>query len=189
MQDTMVGRGRDADLSLDSTSSKVGCYSDILMQHQLAVLGRGLHGEDIKSRLLHIGHACMKKTQLSETHPYTHIKESGVMIALESNEVVITHLSNFAGVKRPDQSVFVDHSTPGHVDDPDTILHLCEGLVVEDLGRRRYQRHVEGDEVGSCDGLVERNQLYPEGTGPVGRGVGIMSYHVHPKPFRSPRYL
>jgi hypothetical protein len=50
-----AGLGNDADLSLHSACSKVGCYSHVLMQYQLAVLRWGLHSENIKSCLLHIG--------------------------------------------------------------------------------------------------------------------------------------
>jgi hypothetical protein len=50
-----AGLGKDADLGLHSTCSKVGCYSHVLMQYQLAVFRWRFHGEDIKSRLLPIG--------------------------------------------------------------------------------------------------------------------------------------
>ena len=86
---------------------------------------------------------------------------------------------DLARLERAGQRIDVDQLAPRTVDDPNTVFHLGEGVVVDKtLGFRRYSK-VQGDVIAAREKFVERRQLNTAVVGRFARNKGVMGDHLH----------
>ncbi len=62
---------------------------------------------------------------------------------------------DLAGFESGLEVCFVDHLAAARVDEDDSVLHLVEGLLAEEIGVGREKRHMDGDDVGFREQCVE----------------------------------
>ena len=80
-------------------------------------------------------------------------QRSGIRLHAEDVQSGRRHL---ARAQRVGKRRLVDQLPPGRVDDPDAVLCAGQRLRVEQSARLVVQRHVQGEEVGGGENLVDR---------------------------------
>lgn len=68
---------------------------------------------------------------------------------------VTTVPGKVAGLESVDNSLAVADGATGSVDEPDTLLHLLDGVGVDEAASRLVERAVDGDDVAAREELVE----------------------------------
>ena len=112
------------------------------------------------------------RAQVRGDHNVVHLEERQVGAGF-LDEDVDAGSGDFAGLQRGVEGFLVDEAAAGDVDDVRGALHLLEGLGAEHADGLRRLGHVDADEVGLRQQLVEGHQLHAE-LGGAGRGdVGV----------------
>ncbi len=83
----------------------------------------------------------------------------------------------------------LDDPTPGAVEDPQALLALREGRLVDHVVGVVRQRHVHRDVVGLGKEDIQGHRLDLHPLGPAGRKVGVVGDHPHPEGLGAARHL
>ena len=89
--------------------------------------------------------------------------------------------SDFAFAQSFGECGFVDHFAAGAIDDAHAVLHLGEGVAVDQILCGRAERGVEGDVVGRFEKFGKSEELDVELAGDFGADVGIVGEDGHLK--------
>ena len=86
------------------------------------------------------------------------------------------------------QSVFVNQSAAGAIDDAHTLFHFCNGICIDDVAGLVGQRRVQCDEVSSFQQFFQFNLFHAQFHGAFRRQERIICDNPHFQPdaaFRS----
>ena len=75
---------------------------------------------------------------------------------------IFTGKGDFAGVERVGKVLLHDHLAAAVVDDDDAVLHLGDIFPVDDAGVEVHERHLQSENIGTGEQLVELDELHAE---------------------------
>jgi len=103
----------------------------------------------------------------------------GCRLHLEHIQCSASHLTGF---QRRDQGRLVDQTATGAVDDADTALGLGKVFRRQDVAGLVGQRHMQRDEIGAVQQLVQLDLGDPQSHGAFVRQKRVIGDHLHLQP-------